>query len=179
MQFEELNAKHEAAFLEMIADYLRDDPETYALLYKRPRPWDSGEFKRFMKECQAQKMDWRPGPRKISVTRYVLLDGNGTICGNGLMRFPLDERFEYEGGNLLFDVPPSRRGHGNGAFVLNGMLFEAVRAGMARVLVTCGASDQAAIRSIEKNRGELIDVVPSKESVSRGKKISRYWIRFR
>lgn len=179
MQLQELDIQHEAAFLEMIADYMKGDPTTYEKLYKSAKPWDSTRFKAFVKESQQQRMDWRPGPNKVSVSRYVLVDDTGKVCGNGIMRFPLDEKLEREGGNLRFDVPPSRRGQGLGALVLNGMLFEAVRAGMARVLVTCNADHASAVRAIQRNRGELENTIESKEPGNEGKQVARFWIRFR
>lgn len=179
MQIHEIEASHEAAFLEMVSDYEKNDPATYEALFKPYEPWSPLRFRAFLKECQRQRMDWRPGPDKISITRYVLVDGRGKICGNGIMSFPMSEQMEYEGGNLRFDVPPSQRGNGYGALVLNGMLFEAVRAGMARVLVTCRSDHASAIRAIERNRGEFQDKVPSREPGNDGQSISRFWIRFR
>lgn len=179
MHLQELDAQHEAAFLEMIADYMKNDPANYEALFPSSKAWNETRFRAFLKDCQKQRMDWKPGPNKLSVSRYVLVDDHGNICGNGIMRFPLDEKLEHEGGNLRFDVPPSKRGHGYGALVLNGMLFEAVRAGMARVLVTCRTNHLSAIRAIEMNRGELEDKVKSKEPVHKDESISRFWIRFR
>ena len=63
------------------------------------------------------------------------------------------------------------------AHTLNRMLFEAVRAGLARVLVTAPAKDQKAIEAIEMNRGEFQDEVPSISQP--GETVRRYWIRFR
>ncbi len=164
----ELGPEHEKAFLAMIADYAEKDPENLDTLYGRD--WSQLTFRNFVKASEKAKMDWRPKAGKTSVTRYVLVDSEGAICGNGVMRFPLNEKVEATGGNLIFDVPPSRRKEGFGALVLNRMLFEAVRAGMARVLLTCEKSNKGAVRSIELNRGEF-------ESESKGR--ARYWISFR
>lgn len=179
MRFEELDSTHEENFLAMLADFAQNDTAHYASFYQRSKPWDPAAFRSFLKDCQKARLDWRPGPGKTSESRYVLLNDQGELCGNGLMRFPLDESTEYEGGNLLFDVPPSKRGHGYGALVLNGLLFEAVRAGMARALVTCPSENRAAIRAIELNRGELESTVLSRRPEQKGLRISRFWIRFR
>jgi predicted acetyltransferase len=164
----ELNASHEKAFLKMVADYQAHDPQVCERLY--PGTWSALTFRNFLKACEKARRDWRPKAGQVSETRYVLIDGAGEICGNGVMRFPLDEGIEALGGNLVFDVPPSKRREGFGALVLNRMLFEAVRAGMARVLLTTEPDNAAAIKSIEKNRGTF-------ESDSKGRK--RFWISFR
>ncbi|MGE3682727.1 MAG: hypothetical protein AB7G93_13460 [Bdellovibrionales bacterium] len=65
----------------------------------------------------------------------------------------------------------------NEAYTLNRMLFEAVRAGLARILITCFEEDQVTRRAIEVNRGELDDVISSLSEPSRN--LCRYWIRFR
>lgn len=161
MELQELATEHEDAFLRMTREY-PDHP-----LYGRS--WTSLSFRAYLKDCEKQRQDWRPKGGDPSVTRYVLVDG-GEICGNGEMRFPLDEEIEASGGNLVFDVPPAKRRQGYGPLVLNRMLFEAVRAGLARVLVTCPAEQAEARKCIELNRGELEGIVGGR---------ARYWIRLR
>lgn len=173
---EEIEAKHRDAFLIAMKDYASHDLDTFAARYARQRPWDADEFTAFVKECEKQRMDWRPGPKGVSVTHYLMIESDERICGIGRMRFPLTPETEMEGGNLDFDVPPSQRRQGYGALTLNRMLFQAVRAGLARVLVTAPSSNQGLIRAIEKNRGVLESQVQSRIS---GQQISRYWIRFR
>lgn len=173
----ELGTEHADQFLAMIADYREHDPDSYTRLFARKREWSPFEFRAFLKECEAQRLDWKPGPNRTSITRYVLLDESGEIFGNGIMRFPLDAKTEKEGGNLSFDVPPSKRGQMYEAHTLNRMLFEAVRAGMARVLVTALSIDTKSIEAIEMNRGEFENEVPS--LIWPEKTVRRYWIRFR
>ena len=165
---EELESRHRVSFLVMLSDYAAEDPSTLKALY--PGDWHELQFLKFIKECERERMDWRPKAGEISVTRYVLTSSDGAICGNGLLRFPLTEELESSGGNLVFDVPPSKRREGFGALVLNRMLFEAVRAGLARVLVVCAADNPGARKVIEKNRGLL-------ESDSGG--LLRYWLNLR
>lgn len=164
----EISTEHEKAFLKMIADYEEKDRETLAKLY--PGKWSALTFRNFVKTCEKERQDWRPKAGEVSETRYVLIGGDGEICGNGVMRFPLDDEIEASGGNLIFDVPPSKRREGFGALVLNRMLFEAVRAGLARVLVTCEKENIGAVKAIEKNRGTF-------ECESKGR--HRFWISFR
>lgn len=175
-RLEELQIKHSDAFLTAMKDYASDDPSTFVARYTRHRPWDAMEFITFAKECEKQRMDWRPGPRHVSITHYVLVEDDGQIRGIGRMRFPLTPETELEGGNLDFDVPPRYRRQGYGALTLNRMLFEAVRAGLARVLVTAPTTDQGLNKAILKNRAVFQDKVKSSAT---GQEISRYWIHFR
>ena len=174
MHLEELAAEHEPLFLAMTAeaDPSRDD------FFGQSKAWTPAIFQKFVKETQKLRLDWRPGPNKVSVTHYVMREKGGPICASGLMRFPLDEKTtEIDGGNLVCYVSPSLRQRGYGSYCMSLMLFEAVRAGLSRVLVTCLASDKWARRMIEKNRGTPQDTVESKSR--KGEKIARYWINFR
>ncbi|MBX3020065.1 MAG: hypothetical protein KF799_00185 [Bdellovibrionales bacterium] len=168
MLLQELSSEHENAFLIAMADYQGGDAKVFACFGNKS--WDKKQFAVHLKETQKRRMDWRPKQGKVSETSYVLIDENGRLCGNGLMRFPLNPEMEWNGGNLLFSVPPSLRGQGFGALTLNRMLFEAVRAGLARVLVSCPSSDKAMRCCIEKNRGQLAGEQDG---------VVQYWIRFR
>lgn len=178
MKIEELAPEHEQAFLAAMGEFERADITTFQERYARKSGWSSAEFKKFAKEADKDRLDWRPSGSKTSVTRYVMLAPDGRVLALGLMRFPLDSTTELDGGNLVCDVPPSLRRQGNGSYCLALMLFEAVRAGLRRVLVTCPANDVGARRMIEKNRGVLHDTVSSPLAGKKDLKINRYWISF-
>lgn len=177
MGFERIGLQHEAAFLKMVRDYEKSDPEGLIRFLGGIKKWDAPRFKKFVAESEKATLDWRPGAKAVSLTRYVLVDEKEGILGNGLMRFPLDENTEIDGGNLDFNVPPAFRGRDCEAYTLNGLLFEAVRAGMARALVTCSEEDLIRRSAIERNRGLLENIVESQ--VYPKTKIARYWIHFR
>src|ERR1700754_4033596 len=122
MILELLDARHEDLFLKLIQDFAVADKATFWRVFG-DQTWDVKAFQKFARECEKQRMDWRPKAGKISLTHYVLCDG-GEICGYGRMRFPLDEKSQREGGNLEFYVPPAKRKQGYGALTLNRMLFE-------------------------------------------------------
>lgn len=172
MQLEELRDDHEGAFLAMLADFEKGGHT----LIVRKNAWSPGEFRKFVKDCERERMDWRPKAGKVSLTHYVLREPNGDISAYARLRFPLNEITEKDGGNLQVDVPPAYRRQGNGSFALSLLLFQAVRAGLSRALCTCLADDQAARRVIEKNRGKFLDTV---SSPTRAAEIARYWITFR
>ena len=166
---EEISLEHEAAFLRLIDDYLRNDPNALDFVFGDHEPWDSTRFRKYVKDSEKLKFDWRPPANKTSTTRYIYRSANGDILALGFMRFPLDEEIEETGGNLCCAVSPSLRGRGYGSYCLALMLFEAVRAGLRRVFLTCPENDKAMRKVIEKNRGVL-------EGVS--KKRAQYWISF-
>ncbi len=177
-RLEEISLVHESAlldnklFLNGHSKVITDDLST------------SARFRKFVKESEKQRLDWRPGPNKTSITRYLMFDAQSETSGESnsdiralaLLRFPLDSVSELDGGNIICEVPSTMRNKGLGSMCLALMLFEAVRAGLRRVLVTCSASDGAARRVIEKNRGQLQDVVNSTDA--HGGEVARYWIRF-
>jgi predicted acetyltransferase len=180
MKIEELGSEHEAAFLAMIKDFAGGDPESHQAFFARKQAWDGPAFQKFLKECQRQRQDWRPKAKTVSLTHYVMVAaGQPAILGYGRMRFPLDSVSEMDGGNLEVAIPPSRRKAGNGSLCLSLLLFEAVRAGLRRALVTCGSDDAAARKVIERNRGVLQDIVVSPHPERKNRKIARYWISFR
>ncbi len=167
MRLEELTEVHLEPLQILVRDFAEGDRGTYTALFG-VRAWDKKIAKSFIENCTKERMDWRPKAGKTSVTHYGLVVGS-ELCGYGRLRFPLlTDGIE---GNLEFFVPPSKRGHGYGTHTLNKLLFEAVRAGLARALVVCRVDNPAAIRCIEHNRGEKIQ-----EAVSEW---ARFWIRFR
>lgn len=178
MKLEEISLNHMIPFISMIGDYKEHDPEALPSLFPNQRHWDAAEFRKFVLQAEKDRLDWKPGPQRVSYTRYVLLDDDGSIAGHALLRFPLDDRTEIDGGNVRFACPPSKRGGMNEVHTLNRMLFEAVRAGLARILVTCyEEGDEVRRQAIEMNRGEYQDTVPSLKDPEL--KVRRYWIRFR
>lgn len=177
MRLEELSLTHMIPFIAMIKDFHESDPHGLKKLFPNQQNWDGGEFRNFIKTCEKERLDWKPGPNRISRTRYVLLDDENQITGFAELRFPLDQKSEIEGGNVSFITPPSKRGAMWEAHTLNKMLFEAVRAGMARILVTCYEEDEVSRQAIEMNRGELENTVPGVTNETH--MVRRYWIRLR
>ncbi len=180
-KLEEINLQAKHDFLIAMQDYAEGDCETFRRHYIRSNQWNEAEFRIFVKECEKQRMDWRPSAKCISTTHYILREHDGRVCGIGRMRFPLNAEQQPDRGNLEFDVPPSLRRQDYGTLVLNRMLFEAVRAGLARALVVCTSKNIAAVKIIEKNRGILessITPSPDIEQTERDE-LLRFWIKLR
>ncbi len=167
MRLEELSEDHLESLPVFVREFSEGDRETSAALFGALE-WDPKTARSFVLKCKKEKMDWRPKAGKTSVTHYVLIEGS-EIRAYGRLLFPVEA--DGEQGNLEFFVPPARRGRGYGTFTLNQLLFQAVRAGLARALVVCRMADPAAIRCIEHNRGEKIEGADGEWA--------RFWIRFR
>jgi predicted acetyltransferase len=177
LRLEEISLNHMIPFMAMVEDFQKNDPDSLSRILTVPAKWDAAGFRKFALACEKERLDWKPGPNRVSKSHYVLLDELGEVAGYSVMNFPLDEQSEVEGGNVRFVTPPAKRGGMNEAHTLNKMLFEAVRAGLARILVTCFEGDEIHRQAIEMNRGEFQDAVPSPSEP--GRFVRRYWIRFR
>ena len=169
--FSPLGNEHLIAFLEAVKDFAENDHPTFNRWFRRDVPWDAGEFRRYVAECENARQDWRPRAGQTSQSHYVLIEREARrVCGHAVLRFPLDHKIEREGGNMAFHVPPSVRGQGFGTLTLNRLLFEGVRAGLARALVVVAEDNVAARRAVEKNRGQFARI---------GDGGAHYWIHLR
>src|SRR5258708_24385295 len=99
MKIEELQAEHESIFLAMIREYDEVDRDFLGYLCSKGKPpANSAAFKKFLKECEKLRMDWRPKAKQVSITNYVLRDpdSGGELAAHGIMRFPLTQQSETE-----------------------------------------------------------------------------------
>ena len=75
------------------------------------------------------------------------------------------------GGHIGYGIRPSARGRGLATWALQSVLARAPALGLRKVLVTCGDSNLASARVIEKTGGVLEDVRETELGFTR-----RYWI---
>jgi predicted acetyltransferase len=87
------------------------------------------------------------------------------------LRHELNDFLLEAGGHIGYGVRPSARGHGLASWALGGILVEARKIGLERVLVTCKVSNIASARTIERNGGVLEDVRDTELGA-----LKRYWI---
>jgi hypothetical protein len=87
MKLEEISLAHIIPFIAMIGDYKEYDPAALPSLFPNQRLWDAAEFRKFVQQAEKDRLDWKPGPNRISYTRYILLDDDGSIAGHALLRF--------------------------------------------------------------------------------------------
>ena len=111
-----------------------------------------------------------PGPGLVQQHNFWLIDASD-IVGHLRLRPRLNERLHWIGGNIGYDVPPSRRGRGYATRMLAMGVLEAASRGLDRVLLTADATNAASIKVIERNGGRF-----DREYEFEGAVRRRYWI---
>ena len=110
-------------------------------------------------------------PGRVPATMFFAVVA-GDVVGRVHIRHALTPSLLRVGGHIGYGVRPAFRRNGYATQMLRLGLEELDALGVARVLVTCDDSNVASIRTIERNRGVLQDVVP----VESGPAKRRYWI---
>jgi len=96
---------------------------------------------------------------------------DGTYLGAITLRHGLNDFLLRAGGHIGYGLRPSARGRGLATWALRSVLVRAPELGLRTVLVTCGDSNLASARVIEKAGGVLEDVRETELGLTR-----RYWI---
>ena len=174
MEIHEISEEFSSAFVDLMVELMKDDPATAQRFFPQKIGWTKKQYEKFLKDARAEKQDWRPKAGKTSVSRYLMTNPQGALLAYGQMQFPLDDAAEKDIGNLVCVVAPRLRHQGFGSYCLALMLFEAVRAGLRRVLVVAASDDLYARKMIENNRGVELDELKNSE----GSLVTRYWISF-
>ncbi|MEM7247080.1 MAG: GNAT family N-acetyltransferase [Acidobacteriota bacterium] len=113
------------------------------------------------------------GAGRVPYEVHLLVD-EGEVLGVARLRFGLTEELLDEGGNVGYEIRPSRRGQGHGRTLLRLALEVMAERGMWRARVTCDDDNAASAAIIEGARGVLDEVGISTES---GKPVRRYWVK--
>lgn len=153
----------------MAADYRRAGESRY----QRPDPWTPAAFQLYLRELADREAGIGVPPGGSPVVTRWLVDGAERIAGVSRLRTILTPELENEGGNIGYDVPPSRRRHGFGTVLLRLTLAAARARGMDRVLVTCNTDNAASRTIIERCGGVLASEGTSDED---GRPVLRFWI---
>jgi predicted acetyltransferase len=164
-----LQLAHQEAFLRMLEDYARHDPQN-GRSYERWREDFPAYLLRL--EQDEQGINIRPGYAPSS-PRW-LLDDSGAIVGIVRVRHNIDSEFlAEEVGHIGYDVPPSFRGKGYGIACLQAGLEVARTLHLERVLLCADTDNPASWKTIEHCGGRL-----EKEFFSSYYQtlVRRYWI---
>ena len=116
-------------------------------------------------------------PELVPETILWLVDDDEYI-GRASIRHELSASLLRSGGNIGYDIRPSRRMRGYGKLILKLALGATRELGLTRVLLTCRPTNIGSCKIIEANGGVLeneIDVVGKNETV----RMRRYWIQIR
>ena len=102
---------------------------------------------------------------------YWWIAEDGTYLGAITLRHELNDFLLRAAGHIGYGIRPSARGRGLATWALRSVLVRAPALGLRKVLVTCGDSNLASARVIEKSGGVLEDVHDTELGLTR-----RYWI---
>lgn len=114
-----------------------------------------------------------PSPSHVPSTFLFAFVGD-RIVGRVTIRHRLNEWLEREGGHVGYVVVPEFRRQGHATTILRLALpIAREKSGATRILVTCDDDNVGSARTIEKNGGQLENVITRPESK---RAIRRYWI---
>ncbi len=111
-------------------------------------------------------------PGHVRMTSYWAMEA-GLMIGSIRLRYTLTPALRQVGGNIGYDVRPSRRNQGYATRMLALTLMRAREAGLDGVLLTCDVDNIASARVIEKNGG-VLQFQGTVEGY--GEPIAHYWI---
>ena len=156
-------------FLEMSTDYGRfGEPR-----YQRENGWDPASFQDYIQRLDNISRGVDVDPGRSAETTYWLIEDDKCIVGVCRIRKRLTADLLQEGGNIGYEVPPSKRRRGCGTELLRLSLAKANELGLTRVLVTCDKANEPSRKIIERNGGTLDSEGISEET---GQAILRFWI---
>ena len=111
-------------------------------------------------------------PGELPYEDFWLMDGAEWL-GKLTLRTTLNEQYLHSGGHIGYEIRPSRRRRGYGTILLRLGLEKARERRLTRVLLTCDETNLGSRKIIERNGGQLENIVEVKDQTIR--KI-RYWI---
>lgn len=132
------------------------------------------DFAGFVRGLLAKAEETRLPHGWVPSTELWLID-DGQYIGTSHIRHRLNEQLRRYGGNIGYEIRPSRRLRGYGKVILRLTLEWAGQMGMTRALVTCNRTNTGSRKIIETNGG----VFEGEGPVSLGSGLiieRRYWI---
>lgn len=128
-------------------------------------------FARWAGRLAGQADTSRPAGEGRVHASYWWITEDGAYPGAITLRHELNDFLLRAGGHIGYGIRPSARGRGLATWALQSVLVRAPALGLRKVLVTCGDSNLASARVIEKAGGVLEDVRETELGLTR-----RYWI---
>lgn len=129
------------------------------------------EFDLYIQHIYAQEERDKTAPDRVPNADFWLID-NDEYIGRMSIRYKLNEHLLKIGGNIGYEIRPSKRRLGYGKEQLRLGLIQAKRDGLQRVLVTCDEDNIGSKKIIEHNGGQLENALEVEGSPRK----LRYWI---
>jgi predicted acetyltransferase len=163
----EPSEQYKDSFLEGVREFQR---EGRLLNYNILRI--ANNFEGFLLQERKMQHPYTIKPGFVPYTNFWLIDGNEYI-GQLSIRHQLNDLLLKIGGNIGYQIRPSKRCQGYGKIILQLGLDKAREMGIPRALVTCDENNIASKKVIEYNGGKFENAVDVEGSPL--KKL-RYWI---
>lgn len=112
----------------------------------------AGAFEVFVQSRLDREKPSRLASSYVPESEFWLID-DGEYIGTTRIRHRLNDRLRRYGGNIGYQIRPSKRRQGYGRQILRLALVEARRLGLTRALVTCNRDNTASRKIIESNGG--------------------------
>jgi predicted acetyltransferase len=122
------------------------------------------DFAWFVKFQLNKRVNPQPGRVKESV--FWLVEGDEFI-GRTALRHELNANLRLFGGNIGYDIRPSKRRQGYGTLICKLALDEARKIGLRRVMITCDEDNIGSRKIIEANGGKFEKAIQLKERTTR------------
>jgi len=159
--------KYKKSFLEAV-----NEPGAQELFSRFEKLYDEETFDELVDQIKDYSKGVNLKAGFVPESTFWLVEGDEYI-GRVSIRHELNENLMRTGGNIGYDIRPSKRGMGYGKEILRLGLEKAKELGLKKVLVTCSVWNPASKKIIEDNGGIFENEVkggPGKSDVL------RYWI---
>jgi predicted acetyltransferase len=136
--------------------------------------WVAAHFKAFVRDRLEQAQEPSAFSTRVPESYFWLIDGEEYI-GTTRVRHRLNDFLRRYGGNIGYEIRPSKRRLGYGKQILKLALREAKALGLRRALITCNRDNVGSRKIIEASGG----VFEGEGPVRIGREIiheRRYWI---
>lgn len=130
------------------------------------------QFEDLIRRLAQAKDPAAAAPGELPYEDFWLMEGEEWI-GKLTLRTTINEHYLHAGGHIGYEIRPSKRRCGYGTALLRLGLEKARERGLSRVLLTCDETNLGSRKIIERNGGNLENMVEVKGQTVRK---MRYWI---
>ena len=173
MELVQPSAEYKDSFIDAVKEYKSEAETESTRRYRNLSIQDlETDFESFVERELSNSKGENLPLGYVPQTDYWLIDENKFV-GRVSIRHEMTEHLLKIGGQIGYDIRPSKRRQGYGNKILELALPNAKDLGMSRVLVTSDVTNTASRKIIEKNGGVLENQVPNPET---GVDKLRFWI---
>ena len=159
----------EISFYHMVNDYKNNGETGFPKYFNH----STDTFSDYLKTLAYFKEGVSLKPGHVRTTTYWLINNGKEILGVIRFRNELTDQTNIDGGNIGYDVPPSKRNNGYATIMVKKLLDILKNREIEKVLVTCAEDNLHSIQVVLKNNGVFED---QRIAPLSGKIFKRYWI---